>query len=429
VNAAAKLGDFLDWASASGLTPVRAADYRRIAVELFETSGGSRVTESHILRLIDAYADRPGGRAAIALIEEVGEALLRYESARRMSAGISTLPAPSPMPMATPQSMPTAATPYPEPVAREKRRPSEPFTARPDERIAVELRPPAEPRETPPAQPVVSFVAGNEPAASSSSPSPKRRIVGTQFRCLRCKAMVTPDETGACPRCGQIAPRISSNQLAVVSPPSTRSASWLLPAVLGVLAFGLAYQFGPPLVEKLRRPSEPVAGVTSSPHLGLRLTFPDGWRHSAEGDRAPSTGSAGFEAVLRDGVGLRSSRFFRRGGEADAELVLSVAPRPSQVTDEVFAEWAEVAVSAPKTLEPTVRELSGVSDLVLDRCLAGPSVPGGGVRCVGNSGTTRALIYAWPARTVTAVAVFLTSQNPEAALDEGDALIGGLDLG
>jgi hypothetical protein len=173
-----------------------------------------------------------------------------------------------------------------------------------------------------------------------------------------------------------------------------------------------------------------VAGVTSSPHLGLRLTFPDGWRHSIEGDRAPSTAAAGFERVLGDGVGLRSSRFFRRGdGEPDAELVLSVAPRPSQVTDDVFTEWAASAVAAPKTLEPTLRELSGVSDLSVDRCLSGAAIPGGGVRCVGSSGTARALIYAWPARTVTAVAVFLTAQNPEAALEEGDAIIGGLDLG
>ena len=413
---AAKLGDFLDWASASGLTPVRAADYRRIAVELFETAGGSRITESHILRLIDSYADRPGGRAAIALIEEVGEALLRYEASRRMSVAVPSV-TPPPMPVATP------------PPPTERRRTSEPFTTRPDERVAVELRPPAEPRETPPAQPVVSFVAGNEPAAGKV-PKPKRKIAGTQFRCLRCKTMVTPDETGACPRCGQIAPRISSNQLAVVSAPPLRSTSWLLPALLGVLAFGLAYQFGPPLVERLRRPSESVAGVTSSPHLGLRLTFPEGWRHSAEGDRAPSTAAAGFEQVLRDGVGLRSSRFFRRAaGEPDAELVLSVAPRPSQVTDEAFSDWANAAVSAPKTLEPTMRELSGLTDLSIDRCLSGPSIPGGGVRCVGASGNTRALIYAWPTRAFTAVAVYLTGQNPEAAIEEGDAVISGLDLG
>jgi hypothetical protein len=406
VSVAAKLGDFLDWASAMGLTPVRAADYRRIAVELFELAGGGRVTESHILRLIDGYADRPGGRAATPLIEEVGEALLRYEAARRTSA-------------VTP---PVSGSPTPVPP---RRTPSEPFTARPEERVAVELRPPAEPRETPPPQKVVSFAAGAEPPARGA-PAPRRRASGTQFRCLRCKTMVTPDERGACPRCGQIAPRVSSNQLAAVAPPATTSTGWLLPVVLGVVAFALAFQFGPPLFERLTNPSKPAAGVHSSPHLGVRVAFPDGWRHASDGDRAPATAAAGFEAVLRDGVGLRTARYFRT---PRTELLLTVAPRPSQVTDEAFTEWASAAVAEPRALERTVREVSGVSALAIDRCVAGPPVPGGGLRCIGTAGDRRVLVYVWPARTVSAVGVFVTDQNAQAALAEADAVVEGLDLG
>jgi hypothetical protein len=211
--------------------------------------------------------------------------------------------------------------------------------------------------------------------------------------------------------------------------PAPNRARWWLPAAIAVAAFAIAFRYGPDLIDRVRHPSQPVAGTSNSPHLGVRLAFPDGWRHATDGDRAPTSMASGFQAVIPEPVSLRSAHYFR-GPPRDpvAELLLSVAPRPPQVTDEIFQGWASSAAASPATLTPTLRELSGVSGLQIDRCIVGQAVPGGGLRCVGKASHTRALVFAWPGRTVTAVAVFLSAENPDAALEEANTLIAGLDL-
>lgn len=399
-----RLADFLEWLADYGVVETsRIPDYRRFAIELFGLSGGHRVTEAHILKLLDSYADTGAARTATPLIEEVGETLLRFEAARKSS------PPPAP-----------------------RRTPVEPFTVRPDERVASDLRPPDSARQTGPEKNVVSFSAsGSHPippeANQSRPPVEQRRATGSVFRCRKCQTMVTAGEGGVCPRCGTPAARISSGQVAISrrSPPSTTTGtSWILPAVLGVVAFFLAFQFGPDLIDKLRHPSQPAAGTTSSPHLGVRLTLPDGWRHSTDGDRAPTTSAEGLEAILPEQTGLRASRYFHGSSrDPDAELILTVVPRASRVTDEAFRAWAERA--ARGRIQSSARELSGIADLTLESCNVMPHAPPHVLRCKAQSGRSGAYLYVWPARTTLAFAVYL---DGDVSTDEADEIIAALDL-
>jgi hypothetical protein len=222
-------------------------------------------------------------------------------------------------------------------------------------------------------------------------------------------------------------PRVSSAQVAVTAPAARRG--WLLPVVLVALASVLALRFGPALLERVRHPSAPIDHTTGLPHLGVHVSLPDGWRHARGGDRAPVTTAAGFEILLPDPLSARRSRFFRGpGGDPDAELLLSVAARPPEVGMEELREWASGAAAAPQALVETVRELSGVTTLELARCVAGPAIPGGGLRCVGNAGRRRAVVHFFGAGAATAVTVFLSTASPDTALREADALVAGLDL-
>src|SRR5262249_59965948 len=120
------------------------------------------------------------------------------------------------------------------------------------------------------------------PAPAGAKPPWERagnRRSATLVRCWRCKIMVESDASGACPRCGTPAPKVASAPLAVVAPTGQR---WLV-AFGALAAAALAFAFvAPRLLERLRHPSETVAGEYLSPHLGVKLVFPAGaeeWRH------------------------------------------------------------------------------------------------------------------------------------------------------
>src|SRR5262249_37480052 len=151
----ARLTEFLEWAFLSGVDEDRLKEFRRIAVELFELADGGRINETHILHLIDQHSQGPGGKAAVGLIEDVGEQILRFQAPRKASIS----PPPS-VPMANAPSRPPA-----------RPNTSQPFVPRPEERVAGELRPPvavAPGGDAPGA--VVSFATGSAPPPPPTPP-------------------------------------------------------------------------------------------------------------------------------------------------------------------------------------------------------------------------------------------------------------------
>jgi len=445
-----RLNDFIEWAYLSGVEENRLRDFRRVATDLLTLADGGRVNESHILKLIDAHSEGPAGKAAVSLIEDVGEQILRYQVARK-SSGVSSTPAPQPMaPMPNAPSRPHRGST------------SQPFVPRPEERVAGELRPPvaiSTASETPvPA--VVSFATGSappQPPGSSSqstqpasqpasqsvppvaknpsgpllvaSPQPDRstRRSATLFRCFRCKVMVESDPSGACPRCGTPAPKMqSSTATPVVGAPSQR---WLVASGAIVALAVVAAVIAPRLLERLHHPSEPVGGEFRSQHLGVRMLFPDDWRHLREGDRAPAANLDALADVFADPLSVRSSRFFRGSpGSPDAELYLVVGARAPALSDAALATWAKGAIDRPEKLADPVRELTGVADLRVFQCVFAGAVPHGGLRCTAASAHTAAVVYVW-ARGNVNLALFLSEAGPEDALAESGELVGGVDTG
>jgi hypothetical protein len=425
----ARLTEFLEWAFLSGVDEDRLKEFRRIALELFQLADGGRINETHILHLIDQHSEGPGGKAAVSLIEDVGEQILRFQASRK--ASISTPPS---VPMANAPSRPPRATT------------SQPFVPRPEERVAGELRPPvavAPGGDAPGA--VVSFATGSAPppppVTTSSVSSPPlgppaplltppeggTRRSATLFRCWRCKVMVEADSTGACPRCGAPSPKVSSAPLNVVKQPVGRG--YLLAAA--VVAVGVvALVATPRILDRLHHPSDPVAGEFHSPHLGVRLLFPDDWRHLREADRAPTANLDALAEVFADALSIRSSRFFRGApGNPAAELYLVVGARTPALTDGALATWNHAASEHPEWMSAPVAALTGVGNIKIFQCNSGASVPHSGLRCSGAAGHTSAMLYIWAAKSTVDLALVLSEAGPEATLAESSDLVSGLDTG
>jgi hypothetical protein len=446
-----RLAEFIEWVFLSGVEENRLPDFRRIGAELFDLAAGGRVNESHILRLIDARSEGPSGKANVSLIEDVGEQILRFQAARKSNPSLT------PVPMAPPAA----------PARNLRSSTSQPFVARPEERVAGELRPPvAVTADSGGPGSVVSFATGSVPPpppglstppvppmagsgwTQSNPPSPPGNLLAlaqhsppvtdkstrrsaTLFRCWRCKIMVESDPSGACPRCGTPAPRVASAPMPVIG---TSSRNWLI-GVGAAFAIGVVgVLFVPRLVERMHHPSTPVAEELRSSHLGVRIVFPNepgdraGWRHLREGDQAPTANLGPLGDLVGEPLSLRSSRFFRGSvGNPDAELYVVVGARASSVTEASLGAWAQAIAGAPDKLVDPIRELTGVSNVRFFKCAAGAGVPHGGLRCTGTASHTAAVLTIWSARQNVDIALFFSDSGPEAALTESTDLVTGLD--
>jgi hypothetical protein len=81
------IGEFLDWAKSEGMPAGQRDVWKRIGLLLLERARGSRVTEGHVLALID---DQPEG-IETATIEEIGDRYLRYQRTT-LSLAMGTAP-------------------------------------------------------------------------------------------------------------------------------------------------------------------------------------------------------------------------------------------------------------------------------------------------------------------------------------------------
>jgi hypothetical protein len=241
--------------------------------------------------------------------------------------------------------------------------------------------------------------------------------------------MVVADGVGACPRCGRPPLRAgASAPVVAVRPPGT--GRWLVVAavvVVGVLGLAFAARFG----DSVRHRSEDAAGTFRSEHLGLRLSFPAGWRHVRDGDAAPGAPRGALATVFSESLLLRSARFFRGGTPSapDAELILVVGARAPAITDAAFETWGQRAAATPLTLARPIADLTSAQALELTACDVGPPIPYGAVRCVGTADRRRALVHVWAGADNVQVALFLSTAPSDAALADGTDLVAGLDPG
>jgi hypothetical protein len=428
-----RLDAFLEWVREGGIAAARFPAWRPVAEQLIALAGAGRILEGHILSLIDASQGSPG---QVALIEEVGEAMLRYQAlakpadpkptrempkarasqrlptspGRSVTGPISTPPPPSRAPASRPTPTPTpaprapASRPIPAPA---------PASAQRDARPTHRLRPPV----PMPGEKLVSFEAPSSPGAPVPTPPPSMAVGSSpppstvtgetgatsnvHFRCPKCKMMVAANDDGVCPTCGTRPP--TKVVIAVEAP---EGLWWKRAAVAGgvvALAMVLWLTIGARVVDHLAHPA--VVGSYPARSVGLEATFQEGWRRHAEGQA--NLGALGIDEPMA------VARFTRD----DGDLALASAARPADFND---ARLAELADAGPDKVAVPLHALA--DGVRLERCLA----EGRRLRCLGSDGDRAVAAYVLLLPKRVAVVVLRSTHNLEETAVEGDALVESL---
>jgi len=365
------LDAFLEWVVDGGVSAARATAWRPIAEKLVRMAGNGRILEGHILSLIDASQGSPG---QVTLIEEVGEALLRYQalaktSELRPTREIPRLRSPTQPPITTPTSAPV-----------------------PDKVVSFEV--PSQPPPAPapqPATPPGGLAIGSVP--------PGHRTSNVHFRCPKCKMMVAANDDGVCPNCSTRPPS------AVMTTERPRaSIGWRVALVaLVVVAALVVVRLGARVVDRLSHPS--VSGTYPAHTIGLQLTFVEDWRKNTEG-----------QANL-GAIGLDEAMAVARFSRDDGDLAVASAPRPADFTD---ARLGQLADSGPDKVAAPLRTLAG--EVRLDTCIAS----GRRMRCLGADGSRRAAAYVVLLPKQVVVMVMSSTRNLEDITAEADVLVDSL---
>ncbi len=235
-----RVQEFLDWAQASGVDPVKLPQYRNIGTDLFARAKGLKVNESHILAVADSVATQQDAEKLMRMTEEVGDAVLRFQDWQRGGGKLSA------------------------------------------ERIT---KPPIQDRPTVEMPPPVTFTTPPSTGLPPTPPTPaharvKRKSIpplAAQFRCPRCKVMVRPASSGRCPHCGGEPP----HTIAVPNVDDTAGRARRLRVLLAVLLAVVAVFAVTRLKSRVREGR--AAGIPVSEWRSVDLeasfTFGPGWRH------------------------------------------------------------------------------------------------------------------------------------------------------
>jgi hypothetical protein len=356
-----------------GVSAARISAWRPIAQKLLVMAGSGRILEGHILALIDASQGSPG---EIAMIEEVGEALLRYQALAKTSDLRSTREIPR-VGMRTP-TQPPITTPTSAPV--------------PEKVVSFDF--PSQPPQPPPAR-----QSATPPDGLALGSKPQHRTSNVHFRCPKCNKMVAANDAGVCPTCSTRPP--SAVLTAEERPPSSIWARLGIAFVVMVAAFVL-FRLGACAVGRLAHPL--VSGTYPARAIGLQLTFVEDWRRNTEGRANLGTIGLDEAAVAR----------FSRG---DGDLAVAAAPRPPDFTD---ARLGQLADSGPDKMAGPLRSLSGA--IRLDTCIAS----GRRMRCLGADGDRRAAAYLVLLPKQVVVMVMSSTRNLEEITAEADVLVDSL---
>ncbi len=398
-----RLDAFLEWVHEGGVAAARLPAWRPIAERLLALAGTGRILEGHILSLIDASQGSPG---QISLIEEVGEAMLRYQALAKPSEPRPTREIPKHIASAiqrkTSPPPPRPATgprePVPTPVPRDRDSPTNRLravTPVPGDKLVsfdAPSSPPAPPVPTPPP----SMAVGSSPPTQAGAAG---RVSNIHFRCPKCKVMVAANDDGVCPTCGTRPP----TTVTTAEPPER--VLWKRAAVAaGLLLLAIVlWRVTARVVDHLSHPS--VVGNYPARSVGLEIAFGDGWRRHAEG--RVSLGALGIDEPMS------VARFVGDG----SDLAMAAAARPTDFND---ARLAELADAGPDKVAATIHSLA--EGARLERC----TVEGRRLRCLGADGDRRVVAYVVLLPKRVAVLVLRSSRNMEETAAEGDALVDSL---
>lgn len=382
-----RVNEFVDWAISTGVERGRAnGHYRSIGTELVERASGGRVTESHILRVSDAYADNPDLQA---IVEEVGDAMLRFEDLRKTGK-------------ITPQHLRSseAETVERRPVSAEEARARAPSPA------------PKVPTTTP-------TTIQARPVSASTSGSPVK-AGGTQFRCPKCKVMVVANDAGRCPRCGGEPPHV------IAAPPEEPrkpvSRMWIRALVAAVLLAGAIFvltRIRSSVIER-RAPGEAVTAWRGD-DIGATFRFPPGWRHLPGDATIDDTRNAqmfgdhplAFDPAPLHMAPLHTATFYRGTAppRETSRLVVGYTPMGTGLTgDDRLTDIASRLATA-------IQRRTG------DPACVPVDLPPRVARCTAPVEGGHIATYAWTQKDGVGLAAFFNAGPAATTETEGDALI------
>jgi hypothetical protein len=479
-----RVHEFVDWAMSSGADPTKREHYARFGAELVDTAMGGRITESHILALSDSYAATPGAESALPLIEEIGDAMLRFQDHLRAQGRpvgarpLTPIPvAPIPgenAPPALSEPLPTNRPRRPRPPEsadpglaldppgaplRQPRRPESVIAVEPEvvsfsqveppphEPAAVSIKMPLEPlpeveatpppRSPPEAAPRVGMTPPTETRRARTPTTPP---AAQQFRCPKCKVMVTPTPAGTCPRCGSLPPHIG----AFVPDAPRHGGSMKVLLVLAVVAvvLFLATRVLPGLLEKPPEGTEAASGGHRSEHLRLSMSLPSGWRKIVAADLSiPDVAKSEYYGI-DDQVGfdpkpitafnlgeLHLSQYIRgkHSPHYQSAMIVGTAPALGQPYWKTNVGTIESLVNFGATAMGKALPASGMFHA--PRCDV-VSLPAPTGRCVLALDPDYLIAYFW-ATTVSgtdgyALTLFFGRGSIDEALAEGDAIVSSM---
>lgn len=425
-----RLARFLDWVKAEARETGHPENFRRIAQELLDRSGGGRVTESQILALCDLYAGQPGGEAALPLIEAVGELFLEFEDAERTAGSPATAPKSR---LGT--NLPRRSAPEP---PGSPARPTPPPRGAPEPQAPRNLEPPVRPSGAVPIYqpPPVTFTtpgpkpgpatppaanAGKTPSGQTPVPIPGAPIQsGLSFRCPGCRMMVTATAAGVCPHCGKAPPKLIQAG-AEVKTGATRTPVVIVTAVLAIAAGALLAGWLIKYIAETRT-AEKVGDGTRSSHLGVEVSFPGGWKRLKREDHTQVQGPAT----------VRTSSYFRGGSSDDPEVALILGTVegnafPIDIGEAVSdAEFESILRSG---VDGLVRATGQRGVLDPDDCELVTLQSRRTGRCAGTAelhGTRQLIVYMWLMQEKVGLAIFLARGELEDALGETDEIVGSV---
>ncbi len=447
-----RLQEFLDWAVASGIDPERLPDYRRFGEEIFVRSYGRHVTETHILAVNDAHESH--GEAAQRMIEEVGDAVLRFQEYQRSPDKIVAPPPPPTREMVPRPSTPAPITPAPITPA--------PITPAPITPAPITPAPTPAPITPAPITPASAAPLSAVPALSDApvdSPpvwTPRKpSYAPSTLHPTHSEDPPTPTPTPTptpepAPRTPEPAPRTPSPAPAQPTdpepPPQVRPRD---PAVrktsikvlVALVTLGLLLFLVPRFLGGGTGPHPPgshsVAGKHLSKHLGVSIVFPKGWRHLTPSDvTIPNVTTAtiygddplGFDPKslgIFNLSGMRLSTYYR--GRAppkhDAALILGFARASGPPHWKTNVGTTDSLVNYGATL--LAKALPSAGMFHAPRCEnANLSTTAG--RCVIALDPGYMITWFAAMRDGYAFAILHSPGKLSDALTEGDALVGSL---
>jgi hypothetical protein len=210
--------------------------------------------------------------------------------------------------------------------------------------------------------------------------------------------------------------------------PQPGSGGLSLAIKLGVLAVivatgAVAVFFGGVILDRLTGKSESVVGEYVSRHLGLKITFPRGWRHAKALDTSET----------RTGMTTRMAVFFRGGSAKNPDTVLLVGLADVSSPVERNEMRKDILAATRSVVPDLVRDSKAMpaGKLSVPQCNPIPIGGAQGGLCAGTAEGSKhreVVLVAWPTEQGMGFGAYVTAEDASVAKAEAEALLRSIEF-